>query len=75
MWLERYLIIAQSLHRDYLPSSWGMFQPTLFDWLTYFGSIGLFASAFLLFARTLPMLSMSELRALLPGSHAPEEGR
>jgi molybdopterin-containing oxidoreductase family membrane subunit len=75
MWLERYLIIAQSLHRDYLPSSWGMFQPTLYDWLTYFGSIGLFASAFLLFARTLPMLSMSELRALLPGSHAPEEGR
>ncbi len=75
MWLERYMIIITSLHRDYLPSSWGMFQPTIWDYLTFLGSIGLFASAFLLFARLLPMLSMSELRALLPGSHAHEEGR
>ncbi|HEX3997867.1 MAG TPA: NrfD/PsrC family molybdoenzyme membrane anchor subunit [Pirellulales bacterium] len=75
MWLERYLIIAQSLHHDYLPSSWGMFRPTVYDYLTYFGSIGLFGVAFLLFARTLPMLSMAELRAQLPGSLAHEEGR
>jgi molybdopterin-containing oxidoreductase family membrane subunit len=75
MWLERYVIIVTSLHRDYLPSSWGMFQPTIFDFLTFFGSIGLFLSAFLLFARLLPMLSMSELRGLLPGAHGPEEGR
>jgi molybdopterin-containing oxidoreductase family membrane subunit len=75
MWLERYAIIVTSLHRDYLPSSWGMFQPTIWDFLTLFGSMGLFAAAFLVFARLLPMLSMSELRALLPQSHATEEGR
>jgi molybdopterin-containing oxidoreductase family membrane subunit len=75
MWLERYMIITTSLHRDYLPSSWGLFRPTVFDFLTYFGSLGLFGAAFLLFARTLPMLSMSELRGLLPGSRATEEGR
>ena len=45
MWLERYMIIVTSLHRDFLPSSWGMFQPTIWDYLTYFGSIGLFLRA------------------------------
>ena len=75
MWLERYMIITTSLHRDYLPSSWGMFFPTIFDYLTLLGSFGLFASAFLLFARLMPMLSMSELRGQLPGSHGHEEGR
>ncbi len=75
MWLERYMIISTSLHRDYLPSSWGMFQPTIWDYLTYFGSIGLFLVLFLLFVRLLPMISMSEMRAMLPGTHAHEEGR
>jgi Ni/Fe-hydrogenase subunit HybB-like protein len=75
MWLERFMIILTSLHRDYLPSSWGMFKPTLWDYATYFGSMGLFLVAFLLFARLLPMISMSEMRALLPGAHAREEGR
>ena len=69
MWLERYMIITTSLHRDYLPSSWGMFQPTIWDYLTYFGSIGLFFVLFLLFVRFLPMISMSEMRAMLPGTH------
>jgi Ni/Fe-hydrogenase subunit HybB-like protein len=75
MWLERYVIITQSLHRDYLPSSWGMFQPTFWDYAILFGSIGLFFVAFLLFIRLLPMISISEMRALLPGTHAHEEGR
>ena len=75
MWLERYVIIITTLHRDYLPSSWGMFRPTIFDYLTFFGSIGLFLTAFLLFTRLLPVISMSEMRALLPGSHGSEEGR
>ena len=75
MWLERYVIITTTLHRDYLPSSWGMFQPTIFDYLTFFGSIGVFLTALLLFARLLPMISMAEMRALLPGSRAHEEGR
>jgi molybdopterin-containing oxidoreductase family membrane subunit len=75
MWLERYFIITTSLHRDYLPSSWGMFQPTVWDYLTYFGTIGFFLVAFLLFIRLLPVISMSEMRGLLPGSQAREEGR
>lgn len=75
MWLERFMIIVTSLHRDFLPSSWGMFKPTLWDYLTFFGSIGLFLTLFLLFIRLLPMISISEMRALLPGTHAAEEGR
>ncbi len=75
MWLERYMIILTSLHRDYLPSSWGMFKPTVWDYATFFGSTGLFIVAFLLFARLLPLISMSEMRALLPGTRGPEVGR
>jgi molybdopterin-containing oxidoreductase family membrane subunit len=75
MWLERFMIILTSLHRDFLPSSWGMFKPTIWDYATYFGSVGLFLAAFLLFARFLPMISMSEMRGLLPGARAREEGR
>ncbi|HJT77581.1 MAG TPA: NrfD/PsrC family molybdoenzyme membrane anchor subunit [Gemmataceae bacterium] len=75
MWLERYMIICTSLHRDFLPSSWGMFQPTVWDYLTFFSSAGLFIVMFLLFLRLLPMISMSEMRTLLPGTHAREEGR
>ncbi len=75
MWFERFMIITSSLSRDYLPSSWGMFLPTLWDFLTYFGSMGVFITMFLLFIRYMPMISMSEMRGLLPGSRAPEEGR
>ncbi len=75
MWLERYMIITTSLSRDYLPSSWGFFKPTIWDFLTYFGSVGVFLAAFLLFARFAPVLSMSETKALLPGAHGPEVGR
>jgi molybdopterin-containing oxidoreductase family membrane subunit len=75
MWLERFMIITTSLHRDFLPSSWGMFKPTVWDYATFLGTIGLFFVSFLLFVRLLPLMSMSELRAMLPGAHAPEEGR
>jgi Ni/Fe-hydrogenase subunit HybB-like protein len=75
MWLERFVIIVTTLHRDSLPSSWGMFQPTKWDFLTYFSSIGMFFVAFLLFCRFLPMISMAEMRALLPGSQGTEGGR
>jgi Ni/Fe-hydrogenase subunit HybB-like protein len=75
MWLERYMIVVTSLHRDFLPSSWGMFQPTTWDYVTLFGSVGLFATLILLFIRLLPMISMSEMRAILPGTMAREEGR
>jgi molybdopterin-containing oxidoreductase family membrane subunit len=75
MWMERYLLITTSLSRDFLPSSWGIFQPTIFDILTYVGSIGVFIVTFLLFCRFLPMISMCEMRGLLPGSRGHEEGR
>jgi molybdopterin-containing oxidoreductase family membrane subunit len=75
MWLERFMIITTSLSRDFLPSSWGIFRPTVWDYLTFFGSIGLFLVLFLLFIRLMPMISISEMRALLPGTHAHEEGR
>ena len=75
MWLERYIIITTSLSRDYLPSSWGFFKPTIWDIATYAGSIGLFLTAFLLFARLAPIVSMSETRTILPGSNGPEVGR
>jgi molybdopterin-containing oxidoreductase family membrane subunit len=64
MWLERFVIVVTSLHRDYLPSSWGMYSPTRWDWATYLGSIGLFLTLFLLFIRYLPMISIFEMRGL-----------
>jgi molybdopterin-containing oxidoreductase family membrane subunit len=65
MWLERFIIIVTSLHRDYLPSAWGMFIPTFWDWATFFGSIGLFLSLLFLFLRFLPMISIFEMRELV----------
>ncbi|WP_368310161.1 NrfD/PsrC family molybdoenzyme membrane anchor subunit [Luteibacter sp. CQ10] len=62
MWLERFMLIVTSLYRDYLPSSWGMFYPTLWDIVFLLGSIGLFGLLFLLFVRWLPVLAIAELR-------------
>ena len=66
MWLERFIIVVTSLHRDFLPSSWGMYYPTRWDWATFIGTMGLFATLFLLFIRFLPMISISEMRMILP---------
>ena len=68
MWLERFVIIVTSLHRDFLPSSWGMYYPTIWDFSTFFGTIGLFTMLFFLFVRVLPMISIFEMRTLLPES-------
>jgi Ni/Fe-hydrogenase subunit HybB-like protein len=65
MWLERFVIVITSLHRDFVPSSWGMYSPTFWDWATFFGSIGLFLTLLLLFIRFLPMISISEVRELV----------
>ena len=65
MWLERFVIISLSLHRDYLPSDWAMYYPTIWDWLTYLGTFGLFLTLMLLFWRLLPGISMSEVRELV----------
>lgn len=70
MWFERFVIIVLSLHRDFLPSSWGYYKPTIVDILTLAGSFGLFFTLFLLFCRYLPMISMAEVKAILPQAHA-----
>jgi molybdopterin-containing oxidoreductase family membrane subunit len=65
MWLERFVIIVVSLHRDYLPSSWRMYYPTAWDWATYLGTIGLFLALLFLFIRFLPLISIFEMRVLV----------
>jgi len=72
MWMERFLIVVSSLHRDYLPSAWGMYYPTVWDWLTLFGSVALFVWLFLLFVRFLPLISMAEMREMV---HDSAEGK
>ena len=65
MWIERFIIVIQSLHHDFVPSSWAIFSPTIWDWLTLFGSIGLFLTLLFLFIRYIPMISISESRELI----------
>src|SRR5262245_16045182 len=74
MWLERFIIIVTSLHRDFLPSSWGMFRPTFWDWSTLIGTIGLFLTLLFLFLRFLPMISIFEMRTILPQAKV-DDGR
>ena len=64
MWLERFVIIVVSLTRTMLPSAWGSFTPTGWDWLEYIGTFGLFLTLFLLFCRCLPVIAMAEMREL-----------
>jgi molybdopterin-containing oxidoreductase family membrane subunit len=66
MWFERFVIIVTSLHRDFLPSSWGMFYPTWVDIWTFVGTFGIFLSLFLVFIRWLPMICIFEVKAVLP---------
>ena len=66
MWFERFVIFVISLHRDFLPSSWGMYYPTWVDIWTFIGTIGIFVTLFLLFIRFLPMVAISEVRSVLP---------
>ena len=72
MWLERYVIIVTSLHRDFLVSSWGMYSGTFWDWSMYIGTIGLFVSLLFLFIRFLPMISIFEMRTILPQAEVDE---
>ena len=65
MWVERFVIVVTSLHRDFTPSAWGMYSPTFWDWATLFGSVGLFLTLLFLFIRALPMISMAEVRKLV----------
>ena len=84
MWFERFVITISTLNRDFLPSSWGYYSPTLIDILTYAGSFGLFFTMFLLFCRFLPILAISEVKGVMPeanphhghgdGSHGTNHG-
>jgi len=65
MWMERFLIVVQSTSHDFVPSAWGRFVPTRWDWIFLFGSISMFAWLFLLFIRLLPAISISEMRELV----------
>src|SRR4051812_19598110 len=73
MWLERFVIVVTSLHRDFLPSSWGNYAPTFWDWSTFVGTIGLFVALLFLFLRFLPMISIFEMRTILPEAKVGEE--
>jgi molybdopterin-containing oxidoreductase family membrane subunit len=73
MWLERYVIIVTSLHRDFMPSSWGMYSGTPYDWSAFIGTIGLFLTLFFLFIRFLPVISIFEMRTILPEAEVKED--
>ena len=73
MWLERYVIIVTSLHRDFLPSAWGMYSGTIFDWAAFVGTIGLFLTLLFLFLRFLPVISIFEMRTMVPQAEVKEE--
>ena len=73
MWLERFVIIVTSLHRDFLPSSWGSYRGTPWDYSMFFGTIGLFLTLFFLFIRFLPTISIFEMRTLVPAATGEEK--
>jgi molybdopterin-containing oxidoreductase family membrane subunit len=65
MWLERFIIVITSLHRNFMPSMWGNFYPTFWDWATLAGSIGIFLTLFFLILRLLPIVSIAEMREII----------
>jgi molybdopterin-containing oxidoreductase family membrane subunit len=74
MWLERFIIIVTSLHRDYLPSSWDMYAPTRWDFGMFVGTIGLFLALFFLFIRLLPAIAIFEMRTIVPEAKVKHHG-
>lgn len=72
MWLERFIIVM-SLQRDFLPSSWGRYEPTIWDWTMFIGTIGLFLNLLFIFVRLLPMISIFEMQTLLPEAAVQEK--
>src|SRR4029078_1124624 len=74
MWFERFTIIVTSLHRDFLPSSWGMYSPTFWEYATLLGSFGLFFTMFCLFSRFLPVVATAEVKGVLPQANPQPAG-
>ena len=66
MWFERFVIAVTTLTRDFVPSSWGYYSPTIIDIFTYLGTFGLFSVLFLLFLRFLPLMAMAEIKVVTP---------
>jgi molybdopterin-containing oxidoreductase family membrane subunit len=66
MWLERFVIVIVSLTRDFVPSAFGQYAPTQYDWAIFIGTLGFFSACMFLFLRVLPAVSISELKTLLP---------
>ena len=75
MWFERFVIVVTSLYRDYLPSSWGTYRATRWDYATFIGTMGLFTFLFFSFVRFLPMIPMSEVRMPAAAGESETAGR
>ena len=73
MWLARFVLIVTSLSRDFCPSSWGIYKGTRWDWSTFIGTIGFFTSLIFLFIRFLPMISIFEMRTIVPAARGEEK--
>jgi molybdopterin-containing oxidoreductase family membrane subunit len=73
MWIERYMIVVTSLTRDFMPSAWGTYSGTIWDYVVFIGTIGFFVMMMFLFVRLLPAISISEVRTLLPQAEVKEE--
>ena len=69
MWFERFVIIVISLHRDYLPSSWSMYKPTITEIGIFVGTLGIFFTCFLLFVRFFPVIAIAEVKSILKSSN------
>jgi len=74
MWFERFVITVTSLHRDFLPSSWGYYTPTLYDFGLLLGSFGLFFTLVLLFVKAMPVVAISEIKAVADGAQPTHHG-
>jgi molybdopterin-containing oxidoreductase family membrane subunit len=74
MWLERFIIVIQSLHHDFMSSAWEIYYPTFWDYATFIGTIGLFLTLFLLFCRYLPVIAVAEMRELVHRTQHSSEG-
>ncbi len=68
MWFERFVIVVTSLHRDYLPSSWSMYRPTIVEISLFIGTLGIFFTLFLLFIRVFPVIAIAEVKSVLKSS-------
>jgi len=73
MWLERFVIIVMSLNRDFTPSAWRMYYPTIFDFTMFFGTVGFFLTLMFLFIRFVPMIPIFEMKTLLPEGNVDEK--